>query len=249
MNTNAMFNLTYGLFVLTTNVEGKDYGCIVNTGLQVANPNKLAISVNKANYTCEMIQKSKKFTLSVLSEEATFDTFKHFGFQSGRNVDKFEGFHDVAVDSLGNKYMTKGANAYLSVEVEHMVDLDSHIMFIGEAKDMDVLSKVPSMTYAYYHANVKPKPQPKEEKAQGKWVCKICGYTHEGDELPEDFICPWCKHPASDFEYIPPKKEEKKAFKWVCKICGYTYEGEQLPEDFICPWCKHPASDFEKVEA
>lgn len=249
MNTNAMYNLTYGLFVVTTNVNGKDYGCIVNTGLQVANPNKIAISVNKANYTCEMIQQSKTFTLSVLSESAVFDVFKHFGFQSGRNVDKFDGYNDVSRDAIGNAYLTKGTNAYLSVKVEQVVDLDSHMMFIGELVDGDVLSKEPSMTYAYYHANVKPKPQPKKA---GKWVCKVCGYVHEGDELPEDFICPWCKHPASDFEYVPaeePKKEEAKPLsKWVCKICGYVYEGEELPEDFICPWCKHPASDFEKVE-
>ena len=202
MNTNAMYNLTYGLFVVTTNVNHKDYGCIVNTGLQVANPNKIAIAVNKANYTCEMIQQSKTYTLSVLSEAATFDVFKHFGFQSGRTVDKFEGYSDVKKDSLGNNYLTTGTNAYLSVEVEQMIDLDSHMMFIGELKDSDVLSKDASMTYAYYHANVKPKPQVKTEEKKTKWVCKICGYVYEGEELPEDFICPWCKHPASDFEKV-----------------------------------------------
>lgn len=203
MNANAMYNLTYGLFVVTTNVNGKDYGCIVNTGSQVANPNKIAISVNKANYTCEMIQQSKTFTLSVLSESAVFDVFKHFGFQSGRNVDKFDGYNDVSRDAIGNVYLTKGTNAYLSVKVEQVVDLDSHMMFIGELVDGDVLSKEPSMTYAYYHANVKPKPQVKvEETKKTKWVCKICGYVYEGEELPEDFICPWCKHPASDFEKV-----------------------------------------------
>lgn len=203
MNANAMYNLTYGLFVVTTNVNGKDYGCIVNTGSQVANPNKITISVNKANYTCEMIQQSKTFTLSVLSESAVFDVFKHFGFQSGRNVDKFDGYNDVSRDAIGNVYLTKGTNAYLSVKVEQVVDLDSHMMFIGELVDGDVLSKEPSMTYAYYHANVKPKPQVKvEETKKTKWVCKICGYVYEGEELPEDFICPWCKHPASDFEKV-----------------------------------------------
>lgn len=203
MNANAMYNLTYGLFVVTTNVNGKDYGCIVNTGSQVANPNKIAISVNKANYTCEMIQQSKAFTLSVLSESAVFDVFKHFGFQSGRNVDKFDGYNDVSRDAIGNAYLTKGTNAYLSVKVEQVVDLDSHMMFIGDLVDGDVLSKEPSMTYAYYHANVKPKPQVKvEETKKTKWVCKICGYVYEGEELPEDFICPWCKHPASDFEKV-----------------------------------------------
>lgn len=203
MNTNVMYNLTYGLFVVTTNVNGKDYGCIVNTGSQVANPNKIAISVNKANYTCEMIQQSKTFTLSVLSESAVFDVFKHFGFQSGRNVDKFDGYNDVNHDAIGNAYLTKGVNAYLSVKVEQVIDLDSHMMFIGELVDGDVLSKEPSMTYAYYHANVKPKPQAKvEETKQTKWVCKICGYVYEGEEVPADFICPWCKHPASDFEKV-----------------------------------------------
>ena len=129
-----------------------------------------------------------------------------------------------------------------------MIDLDSHMMFIGELVDGDVLSKEPSMTYAYYHANVKPKPQPKKA---GKWVCKVCGYVHEGDELPEDFICPWCKHPASDFEYVPaeePKKEEAKPLsKWVCKICGYVHEGEELPEGYVCPLCLHGTDDFEPI--
>lgn len=201
MNANAMYQLTYGLFVVSTNVEHKDYGCIINTGLQVANPNKIAISVNKANYTCEMIEKSKTFTLSVLSEKASFDVFKHFGFQSGRTVDKFEEYANVKRDNLGNYYLTKGTNAYLSIAVEQVIDLDSHIMFIGEVKDMDVLSKEPSMTYAYYHANVKPKPQLQPTK-KTKWVCKICGYVHDDEVLPDDFICPWCKHPASDFEKV-----------------------------------------------
>lgn len=246
MNTKAMFQLTYGLFVVTTNVDGKDYGCIINTAVQVANPNKIAIAINKSNYTHDMVMKSQNYTVSVLSEDADFSVFKHFGFQSGRDVDKFADYTDVERTPGGTYRLNKGANAYLSVKVETCVDLGSHTMFIGEAVDMDVLSNVPSMTYAYYHANVKPKPQPK--KAAGKWVCKICGYEYEGDVLPEDFVCPLCKHPASDFEYVPAEEPKKKTSKWVCKICGYVYEGEELPEDYVCPLCKHPASDFEKVE-
>jgi flavin reductase (DIM6/NTAB) family NADH-FMN oxidoreductase RutF len=198
MNANAMYNLTYGLFVVTTNVNGKDYGCIVNTGSQVANPNKIAISVNKANYTCEMIQQSKTFTLSVLSESAVFDVFKHFGFQSGRNVDKFEGFEPLYSDN-GLAFLPRYINSFMSLTVEQYIDLDTHGMFICSVGEARVISDKETMTYAYYHENVKPKPKTDGKKG---YVCKICGYLYEGEELPEDFICPLCKHGAADFEEV-----------------------------------------------
>lgn len=205
MNQKVLHNLSYGLFVLTANRDGKDNGCIINTAAQVASdPLTVSIAVNKANLTCEMIQETKKFTISILSEDAVFDTFKHFGFQSGRTVDKFDGYKDCKRVANGTMAVTAGTNAYISVYVQQQIDLGSHILFIGAVTDGEILSDVPSATYAYYFANIKPKPVAvgKTEEGQTVWKCTICGYEYVGEELPEDFICPLCKHPASDFEKI-----------------------------------------------
>lgn len=200
-----MYKLSYGLFVLTAKEGEKDNGCIINTAIQAAStPNQMSICVNKANYTHDMILRTGKFTVSVISQEATFDLFKHFGFQSGRDVDKFENFYFSERGSNDIYYIYEGTNAYISVDVKQTVDLGSHTMFIGEISDMEVLSDVPSVTYDYYMKNIKPKPQEvgKTEKGQTIWRCTICGYEYVGEELPEDFICPLCKHPASDFEKV-----------------------------------------------
>ena len=205
MNNQAMFKLSYGLFVLTAQDEaGKANGCIINTAIQAASdPNTVTICVNKQNYTHDLIMKTNKFNVSILSEKATFDLFTHFGFQSGRDVDKFADFKDYKVTGNGLPVITKGTNAYISGWVRETVDLGSHTMFIATVADMDVLDEAtPSCTYAYYFANIKPKPQPKAEEGKVTWVCKICGYVYEGDPIPEDFICPLCKHPASDFERV-----------------------------------------------
>ena len=204
MDNRAMFKLSYGLFVLTANADGKDNGCIINTAIQAASdPNQLSICVNKANFTHDMIKTSRKFNVSILSQKANFEIFKRFGFQSGRNVDKFQGFADIEKGGNGIYYVTGAANAFISVNVEKTVDLGSHTMFIGPIQDMEVLSDIPSATYEYYHSNIKPKPktEPVTEK-KTVWRCRICGYEYEGEVLPEDFICPICKHPASDFEKI-----------------------------------------------
>ena len=205
MDQNVLRNLSYGLFVLTASRDGKDNGCIINTAAQVASdPLMISIAVNKANYTCEMIQETKKFTLSFLSQDATFDIFKHFGFQSGRDVNKFENYPLSKRVANGTMAVLNGTNAYLSVYVKQEIDLGSHILFLGMPTDGEALSDVPSATYAYYFENIKPKPQPAAKTEEGKtvWKCKICGYEYVGEELPEDFICPLCKHPASDFEKI-----------------------------------------------
>ncbi len=205
MDQKALRNLSYGLFVLTTQNGGKDYGCIINTATQTASdPLMISVSVNKANFTCEMIQASKKFTISVLSEDATFDLFKHFGFQSGREVDKFRDFTDCKRVANGTMAITTGTNAYLSAEVYSWLDLGSHILFVGKITDGEVFNKVPSATYAYYFDNIKPKPEKVATTPDGQtvWRCKICGYEYVGEELPEDYICPLCKHPASDFEKV-----------------------------------------------
>ena len=203
--SNPLFNIQYGLFVITTCDGGRDNGCISNTVQQVtAQPNRISMSLSKENLTTELIQRSGRFTVSILSEKADFDLFKHFGFQSGRTVDKFADFTDCRRVSNGTLAITRGTNTYLSVNVEQTVDLGTHVLFIGLITEMETLSDVPSATYNYYQEHIKPKPQPVGQTAEGKtvWRCVICGYEYEGEELPADFICPLCKHPASDFEKV-----------------------------------------------
>ena len=203
MNPQAMFNISYGLYVLTANLEGKDNGCIINTVTQVtSDPQQITIAVNKSNYTRDMIAASKKFTASIISQEADFELFKRFGFQSGRTADKFAGF--TAARRLPNEAMliTEGTNAYISGYVTQEIDLGSHTLFIASVTDMDVLNNTPAATYAYYHKSIKPQPKPAAPSGKTVWRCRICGYEYEGEELPPDFICPLCKHPASDFEKI-----------------------------------------------
>ncbi|MGN0672255.1 MAG: flavin reductase [Anaerovoracaceae bacterium] len=205
MDKKAMYKLSYGLFVLTAKEGDKDNGCIINTAIQAASaPNQVSICVNKANYTHDMIVRTGEFTVSTISQEASFDLFKHFGFQTGREVDKFADFADCKRGSNGLYYVTKGTNAYISVKVDQTVDLGSHTMFVGEVTDMEVLADVSSATYEYYMNNIKPKPEAAPAAASGKtvWRCTICGYEYEGEELPADYICPLCKHPASDFEKV-----------------------------------------------
>jgi flavin reductase (DIM6/NTAB) family NADH-FMN oxidoreductase RutF/rubredoxin len=205
MDKKVLNNLSYGLFVLSAKMNGKDNGCIINTVQQVTSePNRICMAVNKANYTHDMIVSTKEFTVSVISEDADFSLFKRFGFQSGKDVDKYEGFEDYSVAENGIRYIIKGVNSYISAKVEKMVDMGSHTLFIAEVTDMKIVSGVPSATYGYYHKNIKPKPQEvgKTESGQIIWRCTICGYEYVGEELPEDFICPICKHPASDFEKI-----------------------------------------------
>ena len=202
MDDKALFKLSYGLFVLTARQDGKDNGCIINTAIQAAD-GKITVAVNKQNLTHDMILATGAFTVSVLSEKASFDLFKHFGFQSGRGTDKFDGFTACQRGENGLLYVTEGTNAFISGKVIDTVDLGSHTLFVATISDMEVLDTAPSATYAYYHASIKPKPaaQPPQEKTV--WRCTVCGYVYdESDELPADFVCPWCKHPASDFEKV-----------------------------------------------
>lgn len=202
MDKKTMYKLTYGLFVLTSASEGKDSGCIINTAGQVTSePNRISITVNKSNFTHDLVKESGKFNISILSEAASFDTFKHFGFQSGRDVDKFADYAECKRSANGLYYITAGTNGYISAVIEQSIDLGSHTMFIAAVEDMEVLSDVPSATYAYYQSDIKPKP---EKVAAGKtvWRCTVCGYVYEGEDIPADFICPLCKHPASDFEKV-----------------------------------------------
>ena len=198
---NAMFSLSYGLFVLTARDGAKDNGCIINTVTQLTDtPKRISIAVNKANYTHDMIKKTGVFNVSVLSNDAPFAMFQHYGFQSGRDVDKFAGVQGMARATNGVYYLPYCTNAFISARVTQTIEFETHTLFIADVTEARQLSEVPSMTYAYYFANVKPKPSKLEE--QHGWVCKICGYVYEGEELPADFICPLCKHGAEDFEKI-----------------------------------------------
>ena len=207
LNPKAMYKLSYGLFVCTVMKDGKASGCIINTAIQAASePNTITIAVNKANYTSELLKETGVCNISVLSQEASFELFKRFGFQSGRTVDKFEGFPETSyqIAENGIPFITEGTNAYFSLKVKQEVDLGSHTLFVCEPVFMTVLSETPSCTYEYYQSNIKPKPQPVEPSKEGKtiWRCTVCGYEWEGEELPDDFICPICKHPKADFVKI-----------------------------------------------
>ena len=203
MDKKAMYNLTYGLFVLTSCLDGKDSGCIINTAGQVtSSPNRISITVNKDNFTHDLVKASGKFNISILSEKADFEIFKHFGFQSGRTTDKFAGYSACRRSENGLYYITEGTNAFISATVEQSIDLGSHTMFIASVDDMEVLDSAPSATYAYYQSSIKPKPEAKASSGKTVWRCTVCGYIYEGEEIPADFICPLCKHPASDFEKV-----------------------------------------------
>ena len=195
----ALFNIGYGLYVITSNDGKKDNGLIVNTVTQVTNqPNRIAVCINKQNYSHHTIKNTGVMNVNCLSTDAPFSVFENFGFQSGKNVDKFAGSEILRSDN-GLVFLPKYINSFMSLKVEDYVDLDTHGMFICSVTEARVISDRETMTYTYYQNNVKPKPETEGKKG---WVCKICGYVYEGDELPEDFICPLCKHGAADFEPI-----------------------------------------------
>lgn len=195
----ALFNIGYGLYVVTTNDGKKDNGLIVNTVTQVTNtPNRVAVAINKANYSYHVAKQTGIMNINCLSQDAPFSVFQTFGFQSGRTVDKFAGTEPLRSDN-GLVFLSKYINSFMSLKVEQYVDLDTHGMFICSITEARVISPVETMTYTYYQNNVKPRPETEGKKG---FVCKICGYIYEGDELPDDFICPLCKHGAADFEPI-----------------------------------------------
>ena len=196
---SALFKIGYGLYVVTSNDGKKDNGLIVNTVTQVTNtPNRIAVTINKENYSHHIIKQTGKMNVNCLTVDAPFSVFEKFGFVSGRVVDKFADCTPLRSDN-GLAFLPRYINAMMSLEVEEYVDLDTHGMFICRVVESRVISDKETMTYSYYQENVKPKPDTEGKKG---YVCKICGYVYEGSVLPEDFICPWCKHPASDFEEI-----------------------------------------------
>ena len=195
----ALFNIGYGLYVVTTNDGQKDNGLIVNTVVQLTdNPYRVMVSINKANYSCDVILKTHKMNVNCLSVDAPFKVFEQFGFQSGRNIDKFKG-EEVLRSDNGLAFLPHYINSYFSLNVVQQADLGTHMMFICSVGEAVKVNNNETMTYTYYQKNVKPKPETGGKKG---FVCKVCGYIYEGDELPEDYICPLCKHGAADFEPI-----------------------------------------------
>lgn len=201
MNTKALYNLTYGVYLLSAKANERDNACIINTAVQVANnPTRISIAVIKENLTQEMITETGTFNLSAITADAPFSLFAHFGMQSGRTVNKFSDFTYVSRSENGLYYLTKWSNTFLSLRVVNSYDLGSHILFIGEVVDGEVLSDLPSCSYGYYQSTIK-RSAPKPAAKKG-WKCKVCGYIYEGETLPEDYVCPICKHGAEDFEYF-----------------------------------------------
>ena len=248
VDRKAFNKLSYGVELLTTRVDGRDYGCIINSACQVASgdPKQVSISVIAKNFTCDMVKKAGRFNVSILTEDAPYSLFQQFGFQSGRDVDKFAG-EDGPRTENGLRYLSDYSNAVLSCEVTEVKDLGPSVLFIANVVEAKVLSKGKSCTYDYYHAHIKPKKNPAPEQKEC-WVCKVCGYVYEGAELPDDYVCPLCKHGKDDFEHVVPNAPQKQK-GYVCTVCGYfePCEGE-LPADYVCPLCKHPREDFEPAE-
>ena len=191
-----MFNISYGLYILSAKTE-KANGCVINALSQVTStPNRIMIAINKNNFTTSQILKTKKFNVSILNEEANFDLIKRFGFASGKDTDKFEDFIGYKTAENGIPYITEGTNSYISAEVVEVRDLGTHYEFLADVTKEVSLNEIPSITYAYYQKNIKPKVTQKKKVV---YICSVCGYVYEGDPLPEDFVCPLCLHDATYF--------------------------------------------------
>lgn len=203
MNNKAIFKISYGLFVLSVKDSDKANGCIVNTVMQVtSSPDRVSVAVSKENYTHDILMETKEFTASVISEKADFELFRHFGFQSGADCDKFADYSNYENASNEIPYIKKGCNSYICGKITDSMDLGTHTLFIADVTDMDIIDDAPSATYEYYHKNIKPAADTKNVTSKTSWLCTICGYIYDGDPLPADFICPICKHDASVFVKI-----------------------------------------------
>ncbi len=277
LDKTALFAISYGLFVLTAKDGERDNGCIINTVIQATStPLRVTFTVNKANMTHDMVLKTGIFNLSILTEQSKFDVYQRFGLKSGKDGDKFADYGAYARSVNGLTYVTEGVNALLSGKVISTLDCGTHTLFLADLTEARKLSGEASVTYDYYHKNIKPAPGANVTQKKG-WLCTVCGYIHESDTLPADFICPVCKHGAEVFVPLssvteqkkpePEKKtepeqkaepaksaepekaaesEKKKGF--VCGICGYVLESDTLPDDYICPICSNPASAFKPIE-
>ena len=223
---NALNNISYGLFILTA--KGENYnGCIINTLIQVtSNPQQVSITINKENLTTSIIEKTGVFNVSILDTNTKFDLIKRFGFQSGKTINKFDGFNNFDIAENGVPYITENTNAYISARVVSKIDVGTHITFVAEVTKDCVLNNNQSLTYAYYQANIKPQ---KITEQKGVYVCRICGYVHDSEVLPTNFICPICKHGVEAFDRVnvqtnkqnaTQKKQKSNKGSVFCAICG-----------------------------
>ena len=260
IDKKAFSNVVYGLYVVTCNDGKKDNGMIVNTVMQLtSSPISFSVTINKDNYSHDVIRETNKMNVNCLSVDAPFSLFELYGFKSGRDVNKFEGVNPKR-SSNGLVVLSKYVNSFLSLEVMEYIDLGTHGMFICNLVEAEVLSDKATMSYDYYHKNVKPKKTVTNKKG---YVCKICGWVYEGDTLPQDIVCPLCKHGASDFEEIKSEEKGEKYMKYSCDLCGWEYDEEvgcpelgiepgtkfeDLPEDFHCLLCGVGKESFSKVE-
>ena len=223
LNQNALFQIGYGLFLVAANKNAKDNACIVNTVMQVTqNPIRLLVSISNQNLTHDMVKETGKLTISVLTENTPFSVYRHFGYQSGKNMDKFEDFEDVTRCANGCYRLNRNSSAYFCGTVCESFALDTHTMFLVEVTDADIVSSQVPVTYDFYQKYVKQPYKP---------------VTKQNHRVTSDV----------NAKKGTEGEEGTKTNAYVCKICGYVYEGEALPEDFICPICKHGASDFEKL--
>ena len=216
----AIYNIPYGLYIVTAKQANKINGCIINTLMQVtSSPVKISITINKDNYTTKMIEKTGMFNVSILDMNTKFDLIQHFGFQSGKDVNKFENFKDYKLANNQIPFITKSTNSYISCKVVSSLDVGTHITFVADVLEDVVLERTETLTYAYYLNNIKPKPEKSKKKV---YVCRICGYVYEGDFLPPDFVCPICGHGAEDFYLQEPEEqtENNKQKKYYCPHCG-----------------------------
>ena len=233
----ALYNISYGIYILTAKGD-KNNGCVINTLMQVtSNPCRISITVNKDNYTTKMIEKTGEFNVSILDTMTKFDLIQRFGFSSGKDVDKFDGFDGFAIAKNNIPYITSHTNSYLSAKVVSKTDVGTHITFVADVTEDVVLRETEPATYAYYLSSIKPKPITQTKRV---YVCRICGYVYEGEELPSDFICPLCKHGAEFFDIQGDKKEtqsetSKAGKKMYCPICGHTEDAEN--SNGICVLC------------
>lgn len=233
----AIFNITYGLYILTAKTD-KFNGCVINTLMQVTSvPNRISITINKDNFTTKMIEQTGEFNVSILDKSLSFDLIQRFGFSSGKNVNKFDGFKDYKLSKNSLPYITKHTNSYISAKVVSKVDAGTHYIFIADILEDVILRDYEPITYSYYLNNIKPKPEAKKKKV---WVCRICGYVYEGDELPKDFVCPICKHGAEDFDLLEEDTKETKTEKvltkkYYCPACGNLEENQSA--DNKCVIC------------
>lgn len=239
----AIFNIPYGLYVVSSKDKNKQNACIINTLIQITStPVKVSITINKDNYTTSLIEKSGEFNVSILDMNTKFSLIENFGFKSGRNFDKFENFKNYKLANNGITYTTENTNSYISCKVLSKTDVGTHITFVAEVIEDVILSNTQTLTYSHYLEHIKPKPQKANKKS---YVCRICGYVYEGDNLPDDFICPICGHGAIDFYLQEPTNDtnQDKQKKYYCPSCGNIEEYSS--QSNICKICKKPMQIVE----